>query len=124
MWSVSIIDRDHPIIELVWSGKVQPEEVPQANEKIAECIRALGGRPFDMLVDTSKLISFPPETQRLIVEQQKWVLKQGLGKSAVVTPNAVVNMALDATRRKSGHDEEYKFPTREEALAFLKEARS
>lgn len=124
MWSVAIIDRDHPIIELVWAGKVQPEEVPQANEKIAECIRELGRRPFDMLVDTSKLISFPPETQRLIVEQQKWVISEGLGKAAVVTPNAVINIALDATRKKSGHTEEYKFPTREEALAFLKGSRS
>jgi len=123
MWSVSIIDREQPIIELVWAGKVQPEEVPQANVKIAECIRELGNRPFDMLVDTSKLISFPAETQRLIVEQQKWVLSEGMRKSAVVTPNEVVNITLDVTRRKSGHSEEYKFRTREEAMAFLKSSK-
>src|SRR5690606_484202 len=73
-----------------------------------------------LLVDTSELKSFPPETQRLIVEQQKWVLSQGMRRSAVVTPGAVVNTALDMTRRQSGHTEEYKFSTREEALAFLK----
>lgn len=121
MWSVRILDPEHALLELVWSGKVQPEEVPQANEKLAECIEAIGGRPWDLLVDTSKLISFPPETQRLIVEQQKWVLSQGMRRSAVVTPGAVVNAALDMTRRKSGHTEEYKFSSREEALAFLKQ---
>lgn len=32
-------------------------------------------------------------------------------------------MAFDATRRKSGHAEEYKFPARGEALAFLRSSR-
>lgn len=121
MWQVSIIDSEQPIIELVWSGKVEPHEVPEANKQIEQCLRSLGNRPFDMLVDTSKLISFPPETQRQIVEQQKWVLSKGLRRSAVVTPNTVVNMALDVTRKKSGHTEEFKFGSREEALAFLKQ---
>lgn len=120
MWSVSILDRNHPIIELVWSGRVEASEVGQANEKLADCFRTLGGRPFDMLVDTSKLISFPADTQRLIVEQQKWVLSKGLRRSAVVIPNNVVKSALDMTRQKSGHTEEFKFVSREEALAFLK----
>lgn len=121
MWSVSILDPHHPVLELVWSGRVEPEEVAQANEKLAECIKAIGGRPWDLLVDTSKLITFPPDTLSLIVEQQKWVLSQGMRRSAVVTPSQVVNVTLDITRRKSGHDQEYKFNTREEALAFLKE---
>lgn len=120
MWSAQVLDPKHPIIELVWAGRVDADEVPEANAKIAECIQAIGKRPFEMLVDTSKLISFTPAAQRLIVEQQKWVLSEGLKRSAVVTPNAVVNTALDITRRKSGHSEEYKFSTREEALAFLK----
>lgn len=121
MWQVSIIDREQPIIELVWAGKVEPHEVPEANEQIEQCLRTLGGVPFDMLVDTTKLISFPPETQQLIVEQQKWVISKGLRRSAVVTPSAVVNVALDMTRKKSGHTEEFKFGSREEALAFLKQ---
>lgn len=120
MWRVSILDPNHPIIELVWSGRVEPEEVGQANEKLAECFRVIGKKPFDMLVDTSGLITFPAETQRLIVEQQKWVLSMGLRRAAVVVPNSAVKMALDMTRAKSGHTEEYKFPSREEALAFLK----
>ncbi len=120
MWSINILDRDHPIIELVWSGRVEPDEVGQANEKLAECIRIIGNKPFDMLVDTSGLIAFPAETQRLIVEQQKWVLSMGLRRAAVVVPNNAVKTALDMTRAKSGHTEEFKFHTREDALAFLK----
>lgn len=46
MWSVRILDPEHPLLELVWAGRVQPEEVPQANEKLAECIEAIGGRPW------------------------------------------------------------------------------
>lgn len=120
MWSVSILDHNHPIIELVWSGRVEVDEVGQANEKLAECIRAVGKKPFDMLVDTSQLITFPPETQRLIVEQQKWVISMGLRKAAVVVPNNAVKTVLDMTRAKSGHTEEFKFASREEALAFLR----
>lgn len=120
MWSVSILDRDRPIIELVWSGRVEASEFEEANKKIAECIQEVGANGFDMLVDTSKLVTFSPEAQRLVVEQQKWVISQGLRRSAVVTPGAVVNIALDMIRQKSGHAEEYKFPTREDALAFLK----
>ncbi|MBO8140927.1 MAG: STAS/SEC14 domain-containing protein [Firmicutes bacterium] len=120
MWSVRILDRDHPIIELVWSGKVEPSEFEAANKKIAECIKEVWANGFDMLVDTSNLVSFGPEAQRLVVEQQKWVISQGLRRSAVVTPGAVVNITLDMIRSKSGHSEEYKFPTREQALAFLK----
>lgn len=120
MWSARVLDRHHPIVELVWAGKVEGHEIPEANQELEKCIKTLGGRPFDMLVDTSKLIAFTPEARKGIVEQQKWVLSLGLRRSAVVTPNAVVNMALDMTRRESGHTEEYKFSTREEALAFLK----
>lgn len=39
MWSVSILDPHHPVLELVWSGRVEPEEVAQANEKLSECIK-------------------------------------------------------------------------------------
>lgn len=119
MWSVSMIDPKRRLLELVWAGRVEPEEVPQANEKLAEYIRTFNGQPWDLLVDTSKLVTFPPETLKLIVEQQKWVLSQGMRRSAVVTPSQVVNVTLDITRRKSGHEEEYKFSTREGALAFL-----
>lgn len=120
VWSARVLDPHHPIVELVWAGKVEAHEVPEANKELEKCFKSLGGRPFDMLVDTSKLIAFTPEAQRAIVEQQKWVISLGLRRSAVVTPNNVVNMALDMTRRKSGLTEEYKFSTREEALAFLK----
>ena len=79
MWSINILDHDHPIIELVWSGRVEPDEVGQANEKLAECIRIIGNKPFDMLVDTSGLIAFPAETQRLIVDSKSGSSAWGCG---------------------------------------------
>lgn len=121
VWSAKVLDPSHPIIELVWSERISADDVDQANKKLEECIKAIGGRPFDLLVDMSKLISVLPEAQRKIVEHQKWLLSNGMKRAAVVSPNAVVSAALDALRKRPNHVHEYKFSTREQALAFLKQ---
>lgn len=119
MWRVELIDSKKRIIELVWEGKIQPEEVPQANERLLELIDQFNGQPFDVLVDMSKFISFPTSTQKLIAEQQKLVIEKGMRRSAVVVPSNVVKSGLNMISKKSGHTTEFHFATREEALAFL-----
>lgn len=119
MWSVQLIDPARRIVELVWAGKIEPEEVPQANARLAEIIDGFNGQPFDALVDMSKFISFPASTQHLIVEQQKMVIEKGMRRSAVVVPSSVVKAGLNMLANRSGHATEYHFATREEALAFL-----
>ncbi|GEM_PF-1204111 len=119
MWSAQIIDPKRRIIELVWAGKIQPDEVPQANAQLVELIDQFKGAPFDVLVDMSKFISFPPATQHLIAEQQRLVIEKGMRRSAVVVPSDVVKSGLQMIASKSGHGTEYHFATREEALAFL-----
>ena len=42
-----------PIIELIWSGKVEADEFEEANNKIEECVKEVGTNGFDMLVDTT-----------------------------------------------------------------------
>jgi len=121
VWNAKILDPHHPIIELVWAERVTGDDVDEADKKLDECIKAIGGRPFDLLVDMSKLVAFLPEAQRKLVEHQKWLLSKGMQRAAVVSPNAVVSTALDIIRKRSDHVHEYKFSTREEALAFLKE---
>lgn len=119
MWSVELIDPSKRIVELVWAGKIMPEEVEQANEKLVAIIDQFGGQPFDALVNMSDFISFPASTQRLIAEQQKLVIEKGMRRSAVVVPSSVVKAGLNMIAKKSGHDNEYHFENREEALAFL-----
>lgn len=122
MWSVELVDPDHRIIELVWSGKISPEEVPQANEKLREVIDQLDGQPFDMIVDMREFISFPAATQHLIAEQQKFVIESGMRRSAVIVKTVAVKAGLNMISRKSGHTREFHFDDREEALKFLREA--
>lgn len=119
MWRVELIDPEKRIVELVWAGKIQPEEVPQANEKLLEVIEQFNGQPFDALVDMSEFISFPASTQHLIAEQQRLVIEKGMRRSAVVVPSSVVKAGLNMIASKSGHSTEFHFETREEALTFL-----
>lgn len=119
MWSVQLIDPERRILELVWAGKIEPDEVPQANAKLLEIIEQFNGQPFDALVDMSKFISFPAATQHLIAEQQRLVVQKGMRRSAVVVPSSVVQAGLNMIAKKSGLVEEYHFTNRDEALAFL-----
>ncbi|MFO7247029.1 MAG: STAS/SEC14 domain-containing protein [Thermaerobacter sp.] len=119
MYKVQLLDPERRIIELVWSGKVQPEEVEEVNQKFLEIIKSFDGKPFDALVDLSTLISFPPETQRGIAEQQKMALEKGLRRSAVVVPSGAVRAGLNTISNKSGLQTEFHFASRQEALAFL-----
>lgn len=119
MWSVELLDPSKRIVELVWAGKIEPEEVPQANARLEEVIDGFNGQPFDVLVDMSKFVSFPASTQHLIAEQQKMVIEKGMRRSAVVVPSNVVKAGLNMIAKKSGHVTEYHFATREEAYAFL-----
>lgn len=120
MTDAKVLDPSHPIIELVWSGRVGPEDVDRINQKLSECLQEIGNKPFDHLVDSTQIITISPDGQKAIVEHQKWLLEKGMKRAAVITPNAVINSALDMIRSRSEHEHEYKFSSREEALQFLK----
>ena len=119
MWSARRLDTPQNIIELVWAGKIEPDEVPQANEKLRALIAELNGEPFDCLVDMTQFISFPPSTQHLIAEQQRLVIESGMRRSAVVLKSEAVKAGLNMISKKSGHTTEYHFTDKEEALRFL-----
>lgn len=120
MWEVKMIDKSNNIIGLKWSGHVKKEEVDQANEKIEQLINELNSESFDMLIEMENLLAFPKNTQEKIIEQQKWVIKKGMRRAAVVVDKATTRMQLKNTSKESNNTNEHFFANYEEALAFLK----
>jgi hypothetical protein len=108
------------IIYLKWSGNVSLEEVSQATNKLEQLITELSVKQFDFLVDLSEFNLFKPETQPLVVEQQKMVVSRGLKRSAVVLKGAILKAQLGRTARESDNSShEFHFDNYDEALAFL-----
>lgn len=120
MWDVKMIDKEQRILGLKWSGHVKKEEVSQANEKLEQLINELNADSFDLLIEMDNIIAFPKDTQKEIVEQQKWVISKGMKRAAVVVENTLTRMQLKRTSQASQNTNEHFFANYEEALAFLK----
>ena len=65
------------------------------------------------------IIAFPKETQEKVVEHQKWLLKNGMKRAAVVNNSATAKMQLERTAKESEHKNAFHFSSFEEALKFL-----
>ncbi|PSL40838.1 SpoIIAA-like protein [Salsuginibacillus halophilus] len=120
MWDAGVWDKENNILSIKWSGRVTPDEVAAANEKLQQILQDLAPKSFDVVVEMENLMAFSPETQEAIVEHQRWLLEEGMRYAAVVVDKATAKMQLKRTAKESGHSNEFHFDTIDEAIEFLK----
>jgi len=116
-----ILDPNHKIIELVWTGKETPSDVDAENHLLKGWIDELGPH-FDLLVDMRSVVAWSQETKAAVVEHQKFLIERGLRRASVVVGSAIAKMQLNGVKKVSRNDREYQWLSYEEALAFLKRA--
>ncbi|WP_416147968.1 STAS/SEC14 domain-containing protein [Salipaludibacillus sp. HK11] len=117
MHEVKMIDKQNKVIGVSWIGKVSPEDIREANEKLEVLIKPLN--QFDVLVDMNEITVLLPETQKELVKHQEWLLKSGMQRAAVVVSSNIAKMQLKRTAKESSHAKELHFESQKEALEYL-----
>ena len=79
-------------------------EVPEMARWVEESKKALAGvtGKFGVLVDMRNLKPLKPEAQAVMVEGQKAYKQQGMERSAVAVPNAVIALQFKRLAQESG----------------------
>ncbi|WP_280771158.1 STAS/SEC14 domain-containing protein [Salipaludibacillus daqingensis] len=119
MHEVKVINKQHKIIGISWIGKVTPEDIHEANGKLAELIKPYQSKGFDVLVDMNEITVLFPETQKELVLHQEWLIESGMQRAAVVVSSSIAKMQLKRTAKQSNHETELHFNNQSEALDFL-----
>ena len=120
MYEVKIIDKSKKIVGISWIGKVTPDDVRQANDKLAVIMKELASEQFDVLVNMSEITVLLQDTQKEIVKHQEWLLQNGMQRAAVIVSSTIAKMQLKRTAKESEHSNEYHFQSETEALEFLR----
>lgn len=119
MWNVELVNKEKNVIGLTWHGLVKAEDIEAANQSIEAVRGELEGNEFDLLVNMSDFMAFPPDAQAALARHQKWLLSIGMRRAAVACGKAVTKMQLKRTARESGHGKEVQFESLQEARSFL-----
>jgi len=114
-----MIDKQNKFIGVDWIGKVTPEDIQEANDKLALLIKTFRNQAFDVLVDMNEITVLFPETQKELVKHQEWLLENGMQRAAVVVSSNIAKMQLKRTAKQSNHGKELHFESREVALDYL-----
>jgi len=98
-----MIDKQNKFIGVDWIGKVTPEDIQEANDKLALLIKTFRNQAFDVLVDMNEITVLFPETQKELVKHQEWLLENGMQRAAVVVSSNIAKMQLKRTAKQSNH---------------------
>lgn len=121
LFNVKVLDKEKHILFLKWHGIVNAKEVENATKEMNDIyIKDFNQKKFYIIVDTSELKVFNPETKEEIVKQQKWI-NDKIYSTHVVAESSLTKRQLKQTHVDSGITNEFFFDNFDEALQSVKE---
>lgn len=118
MFEFKILDKPNKIIFLKWAGIVSVNEVKEVDVLLKNAHADFNRQKFYIIVDTTELRVFNPETKQSIIEQQKWIIDK-MYCTHVLTGSALTKRQMEDTHANSGIQNEYFVKDVNEALQSI-----
>jgi hypothetical protein len=89
------------IILLALTGRIGLEDI-EASRDFGQLVKSLGGRPFRVLCDFTRLLTMPAEVCAVFVRGQEFAVARGMDRDAFVCSSSVLRLQFARIARESG----------------------
>jgi hypothetical protein len=90
-----------PIILLEFSGRIGLSDI-EANREFGNAVKSLGGKPFRVLCDFTRLLTMPLEVCAVFIRGQEFAIAKGMDRDAFVCSSSVLRLQFARIARESG----------------------